>query len=59
VTLIVFNMLGQHVATLVDDVKSAGVHTATFEASRYASGMYLVQMRAGSFIQVRKMVLLK
>jgi hypothetical protein len=59
VTLTVFNLLGQQVAKLVDEVKPAGKHLAKFDASALTSGIYLYQFNAGSFHQTRKMLLVK
>lgn len=59
VTLKVYNMLGQEVATLVNGMEDAGSHTVTFDASKLATGMYLYKMTAGSFSEVKKMVLTK
>jgi hypothetical protein len=59
VQLSVFNMLGQKVATLLNNRLSAGSHTVTWNAKDMASGMYIYQMKAGDFMQTRKMMLLK
>jgi hypothetical protein len=59
VTLEVFNLQGQKVATLVDGVKSAGAHTAAFDASSLASGVNVYRLVAGNNIQVKKMMLIK
>jgi hypothetical protein len=59
VTLKVFNMLGQEVATVVSGEKLAGVHTVQFDASSMASGIYFYQIKAGDFLSLRKMVLIK
>jgi hypothetical protein len=37
----------------------AGYHTVTFDASKLASGMYIYRIEAGSFVQVKKMMMLK
>jgi hypothetical protein len=59
VTLEVFNVTGQRVATLVNGVKSAGSHIATFDASNLSSGVYMYRLSSGNSIQIRKMLLIK
>jgi hypothetical protein len=59
VTLKVYDVLGNEVATLVNEGKERGVYTATFDASQFASGMYLYCLQAGSFTQTKKMILIK
>ncbi len=59
VTLEVFDAAGRLVATLVDESKGAGRHTIGFDASRLSSGVYFYRLRAGEFVQQKKMVLLK
>ena len=59
VSLTVYNTLGQKVATLVDGMKSAGSHFATFDASGLSSGVYFYQLRAGDFTLTQKMLLSK
>jgi photosystem II stability/assembly factor-like uncharacterized protein len=63
-SLVIFNSVGQEVATLLDGMLSAGYHTVRFpvEAASGApvsSGIYFYQLRSGSFIETRKMMLLK
>ena len=58
-TLKVFNILGQEVATLVNEVQSAGQHSVNFNASNLASGVYLYRLQAGEFTSSYKMVLMK
>lgn len=59
VSLNVYTITGQLVATLVDDVKAPGVHTVTFDASRMASGVYIYRLVADGFTQTHKMTLVK
>jgi hypothetical protein len=59
VSLKVYDVLGKEVATLVNEEKEGGVYTATFDATGLASGMYLYRLQAGSFIETKKMILLK
>lgn len=59
VTLKVYNILGEEVATLVNKVMPAGHQVVTFDASRLASGMYIYRIQAGNFVQVKKMLLMK
>ena len=59
VRLDVFNIQGQRVATLVNGVQQAGVHTLSFDASALASGVYLYRLRAGQSVITKKMTLLK
>jgi hypothetical protein len=59
VTLKVYNMLGEEVASVVNQTMTAGYHTVVFDASKLASGMYIYRIVAGNFIQVKKMTMLK
>ncbi len=59
VSLKVYDMLGRNVAALVNGFRSAGEHVVTFDASQLSSGIYFYQLRSGSFIQTRRMQLLK
>jgi hypothetical protein len=59
VELKVYNLLGQVVATLVNGEMKAGRHEATFDAARLSSGVYFYKLVAGSFVETRKMLLLK
>ena len=52
-------MLGREVATLVDGVLNAGIHTTNFDASELPSGMYFYQVRAGNTVISKQMLLLK
>lgn len=59
VTLKVYNILGQEVATLVNETLEAGNYSASFNATKLASGVYLYRIEAGAFTSVKKMMLLK
>jgi hypothetical protein len=59
VTLTVFNVLGQEVATLVSETLPAGNHRVVFDAAGLPSGAYIYKVTAGDFVSTRKMVLLK
>jgi photosystem II stability/assembly factor-like uncharacterized protein len=64
VILKVYNLLGGEVATLVNEEKSAGEYITGFTVGQdsspdIASGIYFYQLRAGSFVQTKKMVLLR
>lgn len=57
VQLNVYNILGQHVATLIDGFLGAGTHSATFNATGLASGVYMYRLTAGGNVQTRLMTL--
>jgi len=59
VELKVYNLLGQEIATLVNEVRAAGVHNVRFNGSALASGVYIYRLTAGDFNAVKKMVLVK
>jgi flagellar hook assembly protein FlgD len=59
VDLSIYNLLGQKVATLVNECQQAGHHQVEWDASGFASGVYYYRIEAGEFVAVRKMVLLR
>ena len=59
VKLIVYNILGSEVATLVNQRQSSGNYSVTFDASNLTSGIYFYRLQNGSFVETKKMVLLK
>jgi hypothetical protein len=59
VKLTVFDVLGREITTIVNKEQKAGTHEVKFNGSNLNSGIYMYQLRAGSFIQTRKMVYLK
>jgi len=58
-TLKVFDVLGNEVATIVNEYRTAGKYEAEFDATKLSSGIYYYQLNAGDFSQTRKMVLIK
>jgi len=59
VKLAVYDILGREVAVLVDEKKAPGSYTVQFNGSGLASGVYLYRLAAGSFVETRKMILVK
>jgi hypothetical protein len=59
VTLEVYNLLGEKVASLINEVKEAGRYEVKFDASKLASGIYVYSLKSGSFNSVKKMLLMK
>ena len=59
VSLKVYNLLGEEIATLYGGVRQAGNYIVTFDGSGFASGMYLYQLKADNFTETKKLVLLK
>jgi hypothetical protein len=59
VSLKVYNLLGQEVATVVNSVQNAGTHEVNFDASQLSSGVYFYTLKAGDFVSTKKMMLLK
>ncbi len=59
VRLRVYNILGEEVASLVDEVQDAGYKSVTFDASGLTSGLYYYKLVASDFVDVRKLLLVK
>ncbi len=59
VTLKVYDILGNEVTTLINEEKVAGKYEVNFNASTLASGVYIYKIQSGSFINSKKMLLLK
>jgi hypothetical protein len=59
VTLEVYNILGEKVATLVDSKQQAGYRSITWDASEVSSGLYFYKLTAGDFTETRRMMLVK
>ena len=59
VSLIVYDLLGREVATLVKEFKNAGNYTATLNFSQFNSGVFFYRLKSGLFEQTRKLLLIK
>jgi hypothetical protein len=59
VSLKVFDILGREVATLVNEVRPAGVYKVRWDASSLPSGVYVFRLRAGNLVSAKKMILMK
>ena len=59
IKLIVYNLYGVQIATLVNNFQNPGVYTIKWDASSYSSGVYLIRLESDEFIQTHKVVLVK
>ena len=59
VRITVFDMLGRQVATLVDEMKTRGLYQVRWDARSLSSGIYHYRLRAGTFVETRKLVLMR
>ena len=59
VTLSVYDILGRQVSVLINERRDAGLHEVKFDAASLASGVYFYRLQAGSYVQTRKLLILK
>jgi probable HAF family extracellular repeat protein len=59
VNLKIYNLIGEEVATLVNEEKTIGNYVIEFDATALPSGVYFYRIQAGSFVETKKMILLK
>jgi photosystem II stability/assembly factor-like uncharacterized protein len=59
VTIEIFNLLGEKLATLLDEIQVAGRYEINFDASNLSSGIYVYGLKAGKFNVLKKMLLIK
>ena len=57
--LAVYDVLGREVTVLADETRQSGSYTVHFDGSRFPSGTYFVRMRAGEYVGVKRMVLVR
>jgi hypothetical protein len=59
VKLVIYDLLGKEVTTLVNEKQSPGTYSVKFNGSNFASGVYFYRIEAGEFVDTKRMVLLK
>ena len=59
VILIIYDLLGNEITTLVNENKPAGNHEVSFDAKNLSSGTYFYKLQAGSFVETKKMILIR
>ncbi len=59
ITLKVYDILGRKITTLVNEAKQPGTYEIEFNAEGLPSGVYYYQLKSGSFIETKKMIILK
>ena len=59
VSLKIYDVLGNEVATLVDAVQGTGNYSVSFDAAKHSSGIYFYTLNAGFFLETKKMILMK
>jgi hypothetical protein len=55
----IYDILGREIRTLVNEQKPAGIYEVQFDAGQLSSGVYFYRLSAGSYIQTKKLMLLK
>jgi hypothetical protein len=55
----VYDVLGNEITTLVNDIQSAGTYKVSFDAKNLSTGVYFYRISAGNFQEIRKMIFLK
>ncbi len=59
VSIKVYDLLGKEVATIVNEEKTAGNYSVTFNANKFSSGIYFYRMQSGKYAEAKKLILLK
>jgi parallel beta-helix repeat protein len=59
VVLIVYNTLGQQITTLVEGERDAGYHEVRFDGANFPSGVYFYRMQAGSYVETKKLLMIR
>lgn len=59
VRLVLYDLLGRQVATLIAEHRQAGYHDVVFDGGQLSSGVYIYQIRAGDFVETKRLMLIK
>jgi hypothetical protein len=59
VKLVIYDLLGREVKTLINEVKQPGTYLVDFDGTNFASGIYFYKLESGTFSESKKMILLK
>jgi len=59
VKLIIYDITGREIQTLIKEKLNPGTYEVTFDGSNFASGVYFYQLRSGDYVETKKLVLLK
>jgi len=59
VELLIYNLQGQRIQTLIDDFQTVGYYSINWDATSYPSGLYLMNLRAGEYMETQKLLLIK
>ena len=59
VSLKIYNILGQEVSVLVNEFKQPGYYEADFNGSNFASGVYFYKIECGTYVEQKKMVIIR
>jgi len=59
VSIKIYDVLGREIEVLVNEFKTAGRYSVTFDGNNLPSGIYYYKIESGNYTQVRKMILLK
>jgi hypothetical protein len=57
--MVVYDIMGREIATLVDGLKNAGKYSVVWNATRFASGVYFCKLTTGDYSSVKKLLLMK
>ena len=58
-SIVIYNIIGQEIDRIIDEVKNAGIHAAEWNASHLPSGVYFYKIQASNFEKTFKMLYLK